>query len=106
MTAMLTPQPYYGEFWFEFMYWFPAFPFGRLLLEFLIDHGGPMFFFQLIVPLDEWKAWTALLITIPTYFIAFVYFDAIIPNAYGIASPWCFCISECRGRRKKRTEVS
>jgi hypothetical protein len=52
VSAMLEPEPYYGEFWFEFMYWFPCFPFGRLLLEFLIDHGAPAFFFQMILPLD------------------------------------------------------
>jgi hypothetical protein len=51
VSAILEPEPYYGEFYFEAMYWFPAFPFGRLLLEFLVDQGAPAFFFQLLLPL-------------------------------------------------------
>ena len=41
-----------------------------------------------------------MLVTIPVYFCLYVYLDAVVPNAYGIASPWCFCVKDCRKKKK------
>jgi len=92
VKAILEVQPYYGEQWFELCYVMPHFSFGRILLEYLIDDGANKLFFKLIIPLPLHRAWWASVATTVGYFLLYLYLDAIIPNAYGIAKPCCFCL--------------
>ena len=37
-------------------------------------------------------AWIALVGSIPCYLVIYVYLDSVVPNAYGISKPCCFCL--------------
>jgi ABC-type bacteriocin/lantibiotic exporter with double-glycine peptidase domain len=50
------------------------------------------------MPLPLETAWWASVFTIPFYFLIYMYLDAIIPNTYGVAQPWCFC---CKVKSKR-----
>ena len=44
-------------------------------------------------------AWVCLTATVPLYFFLYLYMDAIIPDTYGIAKGFCFCL-----KRKKKVD--
>ena len=99
VTSVIEIKPYHGEQWFELLYIFPHFSFGRILLEYLIDDGANKLLFKLLLPLPLENAWYAAVFTTVFYFLLYMYLDAIIPNAYGIAQPCCFC---CKRRNKSK----
>jgi hypothetical protein len=39
-------------------------------------------------------SWSALILLIPFWFLAYMYFDSVIPNTYGIAKHPCFCFKK------------
>ena len=39
-----------------------------------------------------WVSWVSLCIQIPLWYFAYLYFDSVIPNTYGISRSPCFCI--------------
>jgi len=52
-------KPYYYEFVFELLYILPHFSFGRILLDYLVNHGRQYFLFTMIMPLKIRYAWYA-----------------------------------------------
>jgi hypothetical protein len=44
-------------------------------------------------------AWLSLILSIVVFFCAYLYLDAVMPNTFGIAQHWCFCL-----QKKKRVE--
>jgi len=42
--------------------------------------------------IPTWVSWTALIVEIPLWYLAYLYFDSVIPNTYGIAKSPCFCL--------------
>ena len=66
------------------MFWLPTFPHEVILCS--IFKPNNTFF---MIP--TWSAWLALLLTSPVYFLVHTYLELIIPDAYGITKPCCFC---------------
>jgi len=79
--------------WVQYLFWIPTFPF-EVVLTSIFQPNTVEFFFQ---ESPAW-AWTALVLLTPLYFLLHIYLEAIIPNAYGINSPCCFCL------RRKRSD--
>jgi hypothetical protein len=75
---------------FPLTYLAPHFSFGVIMLEFYVK-GGP----ESLLNLDVNVAWISLLCSIPLYLLAYMYLDAVIPNAYGIRESPLFCL-KCR----------
>jgi hypothetical protein len=98
VESIFNVKPYYGENYFQMCYIMPHFSFGRIFLEYLIDDGAGKLWFKLIMPLPLETAWWVSVFTIPFYFLIYMYLDAIIPNTYGVAQPWCFC---CKVKSKR-----
>ena len=80
-------EEYNGELWLQFGYVFPHFSFGIIILDYFVKDGA-----NTIMGLNVEYAWAALAASVPFYFLAYTYLDAIIPNAFGIAMKPCFCL--------------
>ena len=87
-------EEYDGQKWFQIGYVFPHFSFGIIILDYFVENGA-----ELTMGLDVTYAWIALVSSIPFYFLLYIYLDAIIPNAFGIALRPCFCL-----RKQKESE--
>ena len=54
----------------------------------------------------SWVAWITLIITTPIYFLIHLYLEAIIPDAYGITKPCCYCFKrETRAKVQEKNEI-
>jgi hypothetical protein len=44
-------------------------------------------------------AWAALILSLPAYYLLYIYLDQVVPNTFGISKSCCFCF------KKRRTAV-
>jgi hypothetical protein len=66
------------------------------MLDFYFLNGA-----KSLLGVDPIWAYIALAINVVVYFFFYEYFDAIIPNAYGISKNCCCCFSYCRTNKAK-----
>jgi len=83
-----------------YFYWIPIFPTSRLLINlttphFLEDSKITFHCSNLSVP----AAWIVLALLIPLWFMAFLYFESVMPSENGIQKHPLFCF-----RKKHRVE--
>ena len=71
--------------WIQYMFWLPTFPYEVIICA-LFQPGNNFF----VVP--TWVAWVTLVVLTPLYFLVHLWLEAIIPDAYGITKPCCFCL--------------
>ena len=76
--------------WVQYLFWLPTFPYTVIICE-LFQPGNGFF----VVPTSV--AWICLVLLIPIYFYVHLYLEAIIPDAYGITKPCCFCFKRLPG---------
>lgn len=70
----------------------PVTPPVTLLMKFSAsDEYGDLGLFDLAY-VDERLAWTMLLLSVPLWFTAYLYLDAVVPSEYGINKHPCFCL--------------
>jgi len=74
-------------------YWLPHFPFSVVLMEYFFTQGALD-----ILGLNATWAWTALAAQTPLYTLLYIYFDSVIPNAFGISKSLCFCFGSKQNR--------
>jgi hypothetical protein len=41
-------------------------------------------------------AWAALILSLPVYYLLYVYLDQVVPNTFGISKSCCFCFKKRR----------
>jgi len=58
------------------------------MIDFYIKGGA-----QDIFGLNLDAAWASLVISIPFYYVMFMYLDQIMPNSHGVKKSLCFCCS-------------
>ena len=41
-------------------------------------------------------AWAALILSLPAYYLLYIYLDQVVPNTFGISKSCCFCLKKRR----------
>ena len=90
----LTDDSFNGHYYFQIGYILPHFSFGVIFLEFLTKGGATVLDFNVAV------AWITLILQTPVYLALYLYFDAIVPNQFGIALKCCFCLRRTPNERR------
>ena len=89
---------YWGTTVFQVGYVLPHFSFGIVFLEFLTKGGATLLGYNVAL------AWISLVLQTPLYLLLHVYFDAIIPNNFGISQKCCFCLKRSANRQQQNIE--
>lgn len=77
--------------WIQYLFFVPSFPFEVILVSiFSPDLKDNLF------AVDVGFCWFALIAICPLYLLLHIYFEAIMPDAYGVNSSCCFCLNKLR----------
>ena len=77
--------------WIQYLFFVPSFPFEVILVSiFSPDMKENLF------TVDVGFCWFALIFICPLYLLLHIYFEAIIPETYGVNSSLCFCLDKLR----------
>jgi hypothetical protein len=72
---------------FQLTYILPVSSFGVIMIDVFVKNGV-----RDLLDLNVIIAWVSLILVTPMYILAYMYLDAIIPNAFGIKEHPFFCI--------------
>jgi len=93
-----TDDEFLGHYLFQIGYILPHFSFGIVFLEFLTKGGATLLGFNVVF------AWISLILQTPIYLALYLYFDAVVPNQFGIALKCCFCCKRGPKTREQRLQ--
>lgn len=73
--------------WVQYLYFLPTFPFEVILVSIFSPEMKEQLF-----SVDVSFSWFCLIAILPVYLLLHIYFEAIIPDSYGVTSSCCFCL--------------